>query len=557
MTYIKLLTVLAGLALLTACGGATPTADKAGGDNNTGGGGGNATNCTTNPFAADCSADATATTLRQTMCLASATADPSCGGILITYCVNNPTEDRCVVNTADWVAGFTPAPITTGDYTREVYYEFVQATAEGVDFGTIRYGGSLALPDLHTLDFTSLAGEEKNGVAWFEAQSGVNGFDLPRRFYSGIFSGTSLGAPLTSADASADVAWAGTIGWRYTSADGLSSQGNSGKDFDLTVDFANSEIRAFVNRSGADHFLLKATFDGTGRFEGTMNHATFAGGLEAGAQTKVTTGVITGIIGKQGAVGAFYGGADDTDDSQGNFAGGFVAVPPPPSVATHANFKTYYADSARVDGRTLYATPTATSRTVKFVEGTETSLVTTGLTFTGTNNFAPVTVRLKQASSGDDGFALMSGNLSGGNARRFGAGLLSGTDLGPALSGTSTANWTGSLHFARVVNTTPGIVTLPTVTVDFDNGTIKVNPVTVGTNRTVSIDGLFRAGSNNNGLPVGILGGKAVYTFTNDNEAYDLPLIGLIGTEGAIGVFHGESNDVGVTAIGGFQASPN
>ncbi len=235
-----------------------------------------------------------------------------------------------IVNTADWLAGFDTPPITTGDYTREVYYEFVQATAEGVDFGTIRNGGGDSLPALHTLDFTSLAGEAKNGVAWFEAHSGVNGLELPRRNYSGIFSGTSLGAPLTSADASVTVPWAGKFGWLYSSADGLSSHRSdtAGEDFDLTVDFANSEIRAFVNRTGTEHFLLKATFDSTGRFDGTMNYGAFAGSVDTATPTNVITGVVTGIIGKQGAVGAFYGGADDTDDSQGDFAGGFVAAPP-------------------------------------------------------------------------------------------------------------------------------------------------------------------------------------------------------------------------------------
>ena len=42
MPYIKLLTALAGLALLTACGGAAAPADKTGGDTTT--------DCETNAF---------------------------------------------------------------------------------------------------------------------------------------------------------------------------------------------------------------------------------------------------------------------------------------------------------------------------------------------------------------------------------------------------------------------------------------------------------------------------------------------------------------------------
>ncbi len=105
MPYIKLLTVLAGLALLTACGGGTAKDPELEGDG-TGGGGGNATNCTTNPFHADCSANATATTLRQTMCLADSTADPSCvgaTGIITLFCEADPFNPAtpCVADAYD------------------------------------------------------------------------------------------------------------------------------------------------------------------------------------------------------------------------------------------------------------------------------------------------------------------------------------------------------------------------------------------------------------------------------------------------------------------------
>ncbi len=240
-------------------------------------------------------------------------------------------EAPCVVNTADWVAGFgnTP-PITAGDYTRTARYEFLQGTADGLNIGTIK-DATIPTPVVHTLNLESLG-----GVGWFWGLSGVGGFMPPPRLYSGIFAGTSLGAPLTSADASVTVPWTGKIGWQfYTIATTVTAIPNStGIDFDLTVDFANSEIRAFVKRSSVadntDHFLLKATFDSTGRFEGTINHGAFAGSLEAGAQTNVTNGVVTGLIGKQGAVGVFI--SDETQavttDTNQAFVGGFVVTPP-------------------------------------------------------------------------------------------------------------------------------------------------------------------------------------------------------------------------------------
>ena len=110
MTYIKLLTVLAGLALLTACGGSSPTTpannstggDNSGGDNSGGGGGGgNATDCTQTPFHNDCLRNnAPALLLRQTMCLADSTTDDSCGAVIEGVCMDDPFHSNATC-TAD------------------------------------------------------------------------------------------------------------------------------------------------------------------------------------------------------------------------------------------------------------------------------------------------------------------------------------------------------------------------------------------------------------------------------------------------------------------------
>ena len=98
MPYIKLLTVLAGLALLTACGGGTP-ADNTGGDTNTGEV--NTTDCTATPFDTNCDADESAITSRQTTCFASATANRRCGVVIAGACVANPfrAETACMADT--------------------------------------------------------------------------------------------------------------------------------------------------------------------------------------------------------------------------------------------------------------------------------------------------------------------------------------------------------------------------------------------------------------------------------------------------------------------------
>ena len=93
MTYIKLLTVLTTLALLTACGGAAAPADKTGGDTTT--------DCETNAFHADCDAVESAITSRQTTCFASATANRRCGVVIEGACRANPfrAETACMADT--------------------------------------------------------------------------------------------------------------------------------------------------------------------------------------------------------------------------------------------------------------------------------------------------------------------------------------------------------------------------------------------------------------------------------------------------------------------------
>ncbi|MCA8836095.1 MAG: hypothetical protein K8953_13520, partial [Proteobacteria bacterium] len=269
--------------------------------------------------------------------------------------------------------------------------------------------------------------------------------------------------------------------------------------------------------------------------------------------------VARGLIGEEGLVGVYanINGAPSAPNLYGGFVADYVA--PVPSVATHANFKTYYADSARVVTERLHPTPTTTNTLAAFVEGTATGLPTDGLSFTEEGTFMPVTVKLGGAVEGDsgfdgidDGFAIMYGFTTN---VRYRAGLLSGTDLGPALSGTSTAIWAGSLYLALIGDEVRS-VDLSTVTVDFDNGTITApeTEVGVGTGSKVTINGLFRAGSNNSTLPVGILGGTVNFDFSGTARP-NQPLIGLIGTKGAIGVFH--AGATGIAAAGGFQASPN
>ena len=589
--------------------------------------------CAGTPFNTSpaCVADTGAIALRQSMCLANIMIDDSCRGemgIATVFCEDDPfntatacvadaynderlmvcagesTSNRCtplvtpiceqdfrnalcrgrtkydeqlrcsvgevcVVNHADWVEGFDTPPNTAGDYTREETFEFLQGTEVGLDAGSVKL--NFNPPEVLTLNLEPLGGEAKNGVAWFQGASGATGNALPLRYYSGIFSGTSLGAPLTSADASVSVPWAGRIGASYLSSDGKDGTPIANNtDFDLTVDFANSEIRAFVNRTGADHVLLKAEFDDTGRFDGTIIHATFAGGLEAGAQTKVTNGVLTGIIGKQGAVGAFYGGADDTDDSQGIFRGGFVAAHPTITARVEAERLAeemrlqMIEDDKRMERERIArellesqvtytdwiggfgvspppATPTSPT-TNQFLAGTTTLDPLTSIT--------PLTLT---STIGGVGFFTENG--------AYYAGLLANTNVGlpvaitPQASGADvTATWPGKIRAIQVFD---GSGTDTTTALDL-NVVVNLTARTFTATRrdpnanstTITINGLFPA--INNGVVTGTVTQRA-NVFTRNGQ-----LTGIIGQNGVVGAFYSDSNVATEHRyVGGFYAAPS
>ena len=103
------------------------------------------------------------------------------------------------------------------------------------------------------------------------------------------------------------------------------------------------------------------------------------------------------------------------------------------------------------------------------------------------------------------------------------------------------------LSDAGVVRTTNRPFTL-----NFADGTLTTPDLAIGTNDTIRIAGTFRVSSTINSLlGVGVLGGSAFFTDTSATTTTELPLIGLIGADGAIGVFHAAA-----LGVGGFEAGP-
>ena len=221
-----------------------------------------------------------------------------------------------IVTTADWLedgaTSFATAPSPTRDRN-----EFLQTTGMDLDSGgfatpsptqrlTLKNGnGSL-----------SLGGDLTDGVAFFTA--------TPRgtpRHYAGIFSGTNLGATLPVVqEANADASHAQWSGWFQTTT-GVS------KPFVMTVDYANRLFDAEVMVDGDVNsdvrFVLEGGFDNQGAI---ANGIIILADFTTGNAENATIGIVTGLFGQEGAVGAFIS-ERGVSGAASHFAGGFVATP--------------------------------------------------------------------------------------------------------------------------------------------------------------------------------------------------------------------------------------
>ena len=163
-------------------------------------------------------------------------------------------------------------------------------------------------------------GDVSDGVAFFlgSAEDDANA-------YAGILAGTDLGAPPTDMVGTAE--WNGqfrVIGTYIFN-----------KDFELEIDFDTTTVTAFVQvRNEEDdplHFLINGTFNSNGVISGTVELGDYTGNARDATlpnNENRGSGMLTGLIGQEGAVGVFLKNPNDPGKSF-NFAGGFVAAPTP------------------------------------------------------------------------------------------------------------------------------------------------------------------------------------------------------------------------------------
>ena len=547
--------------------------------------------CTNHPFDAQCLGDSNYTPLRRIACTDDPFA-PRCAGaryngLRVIFCdravnANNPSCPAQVlsdttpnrVTTTDWLEGFDDELPSQPD-ANNLESGFLEATADDLNSGTLGnspyYRHTRSGVIMYNLNFDTasydgkyLNGDARDGVAFFEGNpyQGAGSFA-----YAGILAGTDLGAPLNQ---TGRATWHGSIN--------ETSWYSKNTDFSLDIEFngtAGGTIEGFAaspyNGSREENYYLRlrGSFDSNGVITGTTNKGRFTDdnpdlprpGKYSG---RILFGTLTGLIGEEGAVGAFV---------QGSYAGGFVVRPsaafdsPEPLVnnarVTTADWLNSFNEAPPVRRR-IPAGSIGSYNPAKnhFVKASKTGL---SLQNYDRTSYKAVTFANAifdgKAVGGDaaDGFALSS-NPSHYTTHH--AGILSGTDLGAPLTQTQgSAAWEGRMIvFGAWAGS--AVFTDFVLHINFGAGS-QVGTVTGQVKTTGPGDADYKYRVDGDFNEAGVIKGTAEYGNFNYEDT-KIPrywrkpgtLTGLIGEEGAVGVFI--SDRTGYAGyVGGFIAAPS
>ncbi len=452
---------------------------------------------------------------------------------------------------------------------------YLQATATGLNVGDVEDAvvTTVTFMDVAKSD-NAFKDDDDNPFDGFAYFDGVE-----KRRYVGILSDTNMGAPLTTTVGRS--IWQGFI----SSGEGILNEGaafTTPTAFNLMVNFnaTGGTIAGFIPTSLAQiAFRIDGAFDAGGVITGTTSRRVYMDKTDVStydASSRVNTvGTLRGLIGSDGAVGVF---TTDAEDAFVPYAGGFVAkfAPLLPS-SNHTLYVSAFSPPLAAENLAQN-----TENTFEIAQPTAEGFSATGLRFgeragrnpdcnTCVNNFI---VRLGGDNTDiddTDGFALIYGRFTNGTSARLRAGLLPKTDLGAFLGntapdGAATASWPGTIyHLRQLSGAKPNQVLTPFIVafaVDFAAGTFELPstvlvPTTPDRVNTIRVAGRFgshveavNGAATPTRLPVGVLGGNA-YHKTGFNNEVPHALQGLIGAEGAVGVFISSTSD---SIFGGFVA---
>ncbi len=477
---------------------------------------------------------------------------------------------------ADWTRSFGTAP-ADAPTTLALQSEFLQTTGSTLATGTLTANGGAAITvtklnlNTATLRNQPLGGDADDGVAFYRGHDSGNSAG-----YAGIFSTTDLGGPITAKDARAQ--WAGqfqVIAGRIINTDFM---------LEVTfgavagVDGSVGKVEAFVEQIAPNvaHHYVRGTFNAAGVIKGTAIAGDFTNGDRNQFGFGSTDGILTGLIGEDGAVGTFYAHA-------GNYVGGFVAQP-----TVFVNYDNWLdsLDTFPQAAGTHTGEPPS-----QFLQGGETQIDPGGVRLRGDNAVTVYTLtmagdptrftggedpeKVKNGVSFFQGHTGFEGNTS--FSPRMFAGMLSGTDMGlplaPYTSGdTVKATWAGKIRWTGFL----GGVNFPGSDATARDIDLVVNYQDSTLEAFVKMDLrnhhlLLKAGYNELGqftdgtVKYGIFAGAdrdAVRTADGlqSDRQFDKPfdgtLTGIIGQEGAVGVFINDKVTGDYGFAGGFWVTP-
>ena len=463
------------------------------------------------------------------------------------------------VTNGDWTRSFTTTPLNYAPTAENQFLKIAgnEISTEGTSAALALGGGD---PTVFTLDFSefsyngaSLFPSSADGLAYFAGVIGGNLYS-----YAGIFGTTDLGAPI--ADNGLRATWAGKFQF-----------GSDSKDFDLKVTFntnldGTGTVDGFIanlTNSGLD-FLIDGEFDAKGVITGGVHFAEFNNDMQTDIADGDHNGILSGIIGSDGAVAVFLGTGHVL-----TYSGGFVAsAEATQRIATACAWdsgdpicpdddvaKVTAKDWQRGQPASLRTYPTAEDQFLK-IAGNQISTEETTSGASSTSGLPPIPRPLDFSAftyggaslglSDDDGLAYFQGYI--GNTFYEYAGIFGSTDLGaPITTSGFSATWAAKLHFTNVA------VKDFNLTVTFNGttatGTVDGFLVDIVSTFDLLIDGEFDAN--------GVISGKVHYAdFTNNLPTATADrngtLSGIIGAEGAVGAFYKQT---GTSYVGGFIAS--
>ncbi len=482
------------------------------------------------------------------------TSNSYAGGFIANYTAP-PPPNPCIaagdcVDTAAWLTALTTTPPDTPETPRK--NQFLKGTEAGFANGAnANIRKALGDPDdviaIKTIEFAN-TDTAAGGFAYFGGALYANNvFTNTQFYYAGVLAGTNLGAPITQViTAEAGVRWTGKI-----RADGSDGGARLEKDevadfgLNITFDGTRGTLKSFFITEITHSYSVNGVFDANGIIiSGTVANGSFTGSRDAVStiSNNYSTAALSGIIGQDGVVGVFYN--NPIMNSNGaSFSGGFYAVPP---VVNTGDLPTYPTK------------PNAETST-RFLTATETGLNITDIQFQGSATRTILNPhfigRRGLDSNNPDGFAYFVTTSANLNPIGY-VGILPTTNLGaPLIAQPANAVWAGHFSVAGANNIATNYY------VDFTNGKFGFSNAGgddfgtfTGGSRVFTMNAIFGSHTDASGYSAGRMGGTL--DIVDLGVMSRATITGLIGEEGAVGVFTQEGAATGYA--GGFTATnPN